>query len=141
MSEKQPLIFLIFQKLCQNINKKPYISGIIWAFKSKLQIIHATAYIALFLLDSNNCVFWYVQWHTSISISISPIFSFFFYFHLLFYTLLATRHILQFTMFHSISLQLPVILLRQKILHSALRKKDCRVNYNQPNAVIFSCSL
>ena len=32
---------LIFQKLCQNIKKENYISGIFWAFKSKLQIILA----------------------------------------------------------------------------------------------------
>ena len=51
------------------------------------------------------------------------------YFHLLFLTLLSTRHILQFTMFDLISLQPP------------RRKKKCRVNYNQakcPNIIIFS---
>ena len=47
--------FLIFQKLCQNINKKNYISGIFWDFKSKL--IYAATQIALFLPDSINCFF------------------------------------------------------------------------------------
>ena len=29
---------------------------IFWTFKTKLQIIHAAAYIALFFLDSKNCL-------------------------------------------------------------------------------------
>ena len=39
------------------ISTKNQICGIIWAFKSKLQIIHVAIYIALFLPDSNNCFF------------------------------------------------------------------------------------
>ena len=59
MSKKQPLWFFNFkfQKLCQNIIKKNYISGIFWAFKSKLLIIHAATYIPVFLSHSNNCFF------------------------------------------------------------------------------------
>ena len=37
--------------------QKNYISGIFWAFKSKLQIIHVATYFALFLPGSNNCFF------------------------------------------------------------------------------------
>ena len=54
------------------------------------------------------------------------------YFHLLFLTLLATRHILQFTIFDSISLQ-PARNITEIKLHSPRRKKKCRVNYNQNN--------
>ena len=54
------------------------------------------------------------------------------YFHLLFLTLLATRYILLFTMFDSISLQ-PARNVTEltKTLYSSRRKKKCRVNYNQ----------
>ena len=87
----------------QNINKKNYISSIFWAFKSKLQIIHGAAYIALFLPDSNNrffiCLFPYIH------ICLYYFLILCFYFHLLFHTLLATRHILKFAMFDLISLQ------------------------------------
>ena len=38
------------QKICEKINKKIYISTILWAFKNKLQIIHATPYIALLFI-------------------------------------------------------------------------------------------
>ena len=83
------------------MNKKTFlakknVSGILWVFKSKLQIIHVAIYIALFLFS-------YVWCH--VSLSVSTIFSLYFYFYLLFHSLLATRHILQLTMFDSISLQ------------------------------------
>ena len=54
------------------------------------------------------------------------------YFHPLFLTLLATRHILQFTIFDSISLQ-PARSITEIKLHSPRRKKKCRVNYNHNN--------
>ena len=54
------------------------------------------------------------------------------YFHPLFLTLLATRHILQFTIFDSISLQ-PARNITEITLHSSQRKKKFRVNYNQSN--------
>ena len=54
------------------------------------------------------------------------------YFHPLFLTLLATRHILQFTIFDSISLQ-SARDITEITLHSPRRKKKCRVNYNQNN--------
>ena len=54
------------------------------------------------------------------------------YFHPLFLTLLTTRHILQFTIFDSTSLQ-PARNITEIILHSPRRKKKCRVNYNQDN--------
>ena len=69
------------------------------------------------------------------------------FFHLLFLTLLATRHILQFTMFDSISLQ-PArnITEIKKTLHSPRQKKKYRVNYNQnkhSNIIVFGtkCEL
>ena len=37
------------------MDKKNYIPGIFWAFKSKLQNILAAIYIVLFLPDNNNC--------------------------------------------------------------------------------------
>ena len=83
--------------------QKDYISGIFWAFKSKLQIVHAATYIALFLPDSNNCFFICLVPYIHICLYYFLILCF--YFHLLFHSLLATRHILQFTMFDSISLQ------------------------------------
>ena len=54
------------------------------------------------------------------------------YFHPLLLTLLVTRHILQFTIFDSISLQ-PARNITEITLHSPRRKKKCRVNYNQNN--------
>ena len=60
------------------------------------------------------------------------------YFHL-FLTLLATRHILKFTMFDFISLQTPRNITEiKKTLHSPRRKKKCRVNYNQNQSMSFS---
>ena len=44
---------LTFQKLPE-YQEKNYISGIFWAFKSKLLIIYVATYITLFLPDSNN---------------------------------------------------------------------------------------
>ena len=85
--------------------RKNYISGIFWVFKSKLQINHAATYVALFLFlflsDSNNCFFICL-------VAYIPFCLYYFavlYFHFLFHSLLAKRHILQFTMFDSISLQ------------------------------------
>ena len=55
-----------------------------------------------------------------------------FYFHLVSLALFATRHILQFTMFDSISQQaLRNTTKIKKILHSSRRKSKCRVNNNQ----------
>ena len=56
-----------------------------------------------------------------------------FYFQLLFHSLLAMRQCL--IRFHY---NLPVILRREEILCSPLRKRKCSFNYNQPNALIFS---
>ena len=85
---------------------------------------------SLFSPDSNKCFF----------ISLVPyihIYLYYFlilcsYFHPLFLTLLATRHILQFTIFDSISLQ-PARNITEITLHSSQRKKMFRVNYNQNN--------
>ena len=96
---KQPLRFLIFQKLCQNINKKTTF----WLFKSKLQINDGATYFALFRPDSNNCFFICLVPYIHICLYFFLILCF--YFHLLFHFLLATRHILQFTMSNLISLQ------------------------------------
>ena len=95
--------FWIFQKLCQNINKKKLYFGIFWALKSKLEIIHAATSIVLFLPDSNHCFFICVVPYIPMCLYYFLIL--YFYFHLLFHSLLAKRHILQFTMFDSISLQ------------------------------------
>ena len=54
------------------------------------------------------------------------------YFHPLFLTLLATRHILQFTIFDSILLQ-PARIITEITLHSPRREKKGGVNYNQSN--------
>ena len=67
---------------------KKCISSIFWAFKSKLQIIHAATYIGLFLPGSNNC-FLYVNYH--MSISVSTIFSFFVFIFTLFFLLSSPR--------------------------------------------------
>ena len=54
------------------------------------------------------------------------------YFHLLFLTLLATRHILQLTMFDDFITTCPEHQGdKKKIFRSPRRKKRCRVNYNQ----------
>ena len=95
---------LIFQKLPE-YQKKKWISAIFWAFRNKLHIIHATTYIALFLLDSNNCFLYTVYPYLSLLFSHFVIF----FFHFLFLTLLATRNILQFTMFR-FHYNLPLIL-------------------------------
>ena len=97
---------------------------------------------SLFLPDSNKC-FLICQ------VSYLHICLYYFlilcsYFHHLFLTLLATRHILQFTMFDSISLK-PArnITEIKKKIHSPRRKKKCRVNHNQnkySNKIIFGMS-
>ena len=60
-------------------------------------------YVALFLLDSNNWFF--ICLVPYIYICLCNFLILCFYFHLLFHALLATRKILQFTIFDSISLQ------------------------------------
>ena len=42
------------ETLPEHQQKKKNISGIFWAFKNKLQIIHTATYVALFLLCSIN---------------------------------------------------------------------------------------
>ena len=103
MWEKQPLGFLNISETLPEYQQKNYISGIFWAFKSKLQIIHAATYIALFLPDSYNCFFKCLVLYVHICLYYFLILCF--YFHLLFHALLTTRHILQFTLLDSISLQ------------------------------------
>ena len=103
---------------------------IFWTFKSKLQIIHAATYIHCFFLTLINVFF----------ICLAPYIHVCLYyflilcssFHFLFLTLLATRHILLFTISHSVSLQ-PAQNMTEiwKTLYSSRQKKKCRVNYNQ----------
>ena len=96
-------LFFSFPKIYKNIEKANDIPGILWAFKSRLQIIFAAPYMLLFLPDANNCFF----------ICIIPcihVCSYYFlilcfYFRLLFLDLLAKKHILQFTVFRTILLQ------------------------------------
>ena len=59
-----------------------------------------------------------------------------FYFHLLFHTLLATRHILQFTMLDSISLQPDYG--DKKYFHSPRRKETVAIIITKTNALMFS---
>ena len=92
-------------------------------------------YIALFLPDTNNC-FWYVYYH----IFVSTIFSFCVFIFTFFHTLLTTRHILQFTMFDSISFQLVSTITELKILHNPQQKKKRCINaliHDQLNTLIF----
>ena len=55
--ENNHSLFLNFPKICKKVEKKNYIPGIFWAFKSKLQIIPATTYIVPFLADTKNFFF------------------------------------------------------------------------------------
>ena len=107
-----------------------------WAFKIKLQIIHAATYIAPFVPASNSCFFIFLLLYIPICLYYFLIFCF--YFHLHFHSLVATRHILQFTMFDLISLQPALNTPRQEILHSPLPKKKCHDSDSQTNALIFS---
>ena len=84
----------------------------------------------MFLPDSNKCFFKCLAPYIHICLYYFLILCF--YSHLLFLTLLATRHILLFTMFDSISLQSARNITEiRKTLHSSWRKKKCRVNFNQ----------
>ena len=79
-------LFLTSQKIMKRINKKIYS----WhkSFKSKLQIIHVTTYIALFLPDFNKH-FLHGQCHVCLQSFLILCF-----FNLLFLILHTTRHIL-----------------------------------------------
>ena len=79
-----------------------YFWTIIWTFTSKLPTILGATYIHCFSLTLINVFYMF-----SIDIHICLYYFLILcsYFYLLFLTLLATRHILQFTMFDSISLQ------------------------------------
>ena len=70
---KTALGFFNISETLPECQQKNYISGIFWAFKRQLQILHAATYITLFLPDSNNC-FLHIQCH--IFVSVSTIFSF-----------------------------------------------------------------
>ena len=54
--KQQPSSFKIPENV-QEYQQVNYIPEVLWAFKSKLQIIHAATYIALFLRDRKNCFF------------------------------------------------------------------------------------
>ena len=103
MWEKQSLSFFNISETLPEYQQKIYISGIFWAFKITLQIIHAPSYIALFLPDSNNSLFICLVPYIHICLYYCLVLCC--YCNLLFHALLATRHIVQFTMFYSISLQ------------------------------------
>ena len=127
--------FLLFQKICKKIIKKNYISNIFWTFKGKLQIVHAATYIALLLPDSNN--YFFICLVPYIHICLYYFLILCFYFHLLFLTLLATRHILQFTMFCLISCNIREL---KNIPRSPRQKKNWHLNYNPAkcfNIIIF----
>ena len=80
---------------------KNYIPGIFWAYKRKLQIVHATNYIALFLPDSSNCFF---HMFSAIYPYMSLLFSHCVFIFTFFFILFSPRDILQLTMFDSILL-------------------------------------
>ena len=103
-------LFIISETLPE-YRQKNCTSGIFWASKSKWQIIHTATYIALFLPDSSNCFFTCLVPYIPICLYYFLILCF--YLHLRFPSLLATRHILQFTMFLiRFHYNLPVILQR-----------------------------
>ena len=103
MQEKQPLSFFNISETLPDYQQKKFISGTFWAFKSKLQIIHAATDITLFLPDSNNCFF--ICLVPCIHICLYYFLILCFYFHLIFHSLFETRHILQLTLFDSTSSQ------------------------------------
>ena len=103
--------FLIFQKLFRNINKKAKFLAYFGPLKKKLQIIYAATYIALFLSDSNNCFFICLVSHIPFYLCYSLILCF--YFHVLFFSFLATSHVLQFTVFNLISFYSLSVILRR----------------------------
>ena len=82
--------------------KKTIFMAYFCAFKSKLQIFDVATYITLFLHDCNNCFIICLVPYIPICRYYFLIFCF--YFLLLFPSVLATRHILQFAMFDLISL-------------------------------------
>ena len=87
--------FFYISKNLQENRQENYISGIIWDFKCKLHIIIVATYIPLFLPDPSNCFFIYIIPYIHIC----------FYYFLILCFLLATKHILHFTMVDTISLQ------------------------------------
>ena len=125
-----------FRKSARKSSKKTTYD-IFWAFKSKLQIIHAATYIELFPPDSNNCFVCLVPY---IHICLYYFLILCFYFHFLFLALLPMRHILQFKMFDSILLQpaRSITEIKKYFIRCSRRKKKCHVNYNitKPNAPI-----
>ena len=81
--------FNISENLQENQEKKNCVSGISWAFKSKLQIVHVATYIEMFLPRSNNCFLICLVRYIHICLYYFLIFCF--CFHLFSLTLLATR--------------------------------------------------
>ena len=100
--------YYISNSLQENQQKK-YIPGIFWTSKSKLQIILAVTDIAPFLHDSNN---FFIR-IKNVSISLSDMYPYLFllfsHFVFLFSPSLSytseMKHVLQFTVIHTISLQ------------------------------------
>ena len=103
VQEKHPLSFCNISETLSEYQQKNDISDIFWSFKSKLQIIHAATYVALFLRDSNNCFFICLVPYVPICLNYFLILCF--CFHLLFHSPLPRIHIQQVTLFDSISLQ------------------------------------
>ena len=132
MGEKQALRLFNTSENLQESQQKNYISDIFWTFKSKLQVIRGATYIHCFFLTLINIFYIFNTIHSYLSLLFSHFVFLFSFVYLLFLTLLATRHILQFTIFDSISLQ-PARSITEIKLHSPRRKKKCRVNYNQNN--------
>ena len=124
MQEKQPLSFFNISETLPEYQQKKLYFWHIFGLQNKLQIIHAANYITLFLPGSNNCFFICLVPYIHICLYYSLILCF--YFHLLFHSLFATRHILQFTMFDSISFQPVSNITETKNIHSPLQKKVSR---------------
>ena len=131
MWEKQPLSFYNISEILQESQqkKKLYFWHIL-DFKEQITD-HSCGYLhSLFLPGSDKCFF--ICLGPYIDICLYYFLNFCCYFYLLFLTFLATRHILQFAMFDSMSLQLARNITEiKKTFHSTRRKKKCRVNYNQ----------
>ena len=100
--KKNHFVFLIFQKLCQNITKKTYFWHIFGPLKVNYRSFTRLFTLHCFFLTLKTAFLCLVPY---IPISIYYFLILRFYFHLLLPSLLTTIYILQFTMYYSISLQ------------------------------------
>ena len=100
-----------------------------------MRLIHAANYVALFLPDSNNCFFICLVPYIPICLYYFLILCF--YFHL-FFVLFAPRDTFYNLQCLIWSLQSARNISEIRNISQSNMKKNCRVNYNQPNALTFS---